>query len=379
MVSGIFIRMKDMLDDKMELRQLKYFRLMEDLKEKILTGEIKAGDKLPSENELSSQYQVSRQTVRKALSILENMGYIYAQHGRGTFCSELVHRNRNSKNIAVIITYLSDYIFPRVIQGIDAALTKRGYSIILKNTNNSRSQEAKCLEELLQKDIEGIIIEPSKSQIYCRHMNLYQKLEEYNIPYVFIQGCFARMKEKPQVLMDDYKGGYMITKYLIENGHRNIAGVFKSDDMQGQNRHKGYVSALQEADILYDPEKILWFYTEDRRIHPYEGIRDMIKKGISVDAIVCYNDQIAVKVIQALTDEGLKVPEDISVTGYDNSYIASNGGISLTTIVHPQEKLGEIAAELLLDLIQNGAESDREKKILIEPEIVVGNSCRRRK
>ena len=367
-----------MLDDKIEQRELKYYRLMEDLKEKILTSELKAGDKLPSENQLSLEYQVSRQTVRKALSILENMGYIYAQHGKGTFCSELVHRSRNSRNIAVVITYPSDYIFPRVIQGIDAALAKKGYSILLKNTNNSRSQEARYLEEFLQKDIDGIIIEPSKSQIYCRHMNLYQKLEEYNIPYVFIQGCFEKMKGKPQVLMDDYKGSYLITRYLIENGHRKIAGVFKSDDMQGQNRHKGYVAALQEAGILYDPEKVVWFYTEDRRVHPYEGIRNLISKGILMDGVVCYNEQIAVKVIQALEDEGLKVPLDVSVTGYDNSYIASNGGISLTTIVHPQEKLGEIAAQLLLDLIQNGGETDRKKRILIEPEIIIGNSCRSR-
>ena len=68
-------------------KELKYYRLMEDLKEKILSGEIRTGDKLPSENELSMQYQVSRQTVRKALSIMENAGYIYAEHGRGTFCS----------------------------------------------------------------------------------------------------------------------------------------------------------------------------------------------------------------------------------------------------------------------------------------------------
>ena len=79
-------------------------------------------------------------------------------------------------------------------------------------------------------------------------MNLYQKLEEYNIPYVFYSGMLREDEgEKPQVLMDDYKGSYLITRYLIENGHRKIAGVFKSDDMQGQNRHKGYVAALQEG------------------------------------------------------------------------------------------------------------------------------------
>ncbi len=366
-----------MLNGDVQQRQLKYFQLMEDLKSKILNSEFKSGDKLPSENELSAKYHVSRQTVRKALAILENAGYIYAEHGRGTFCSDMVHHSHHSKNIAVVATYLSDYIFPRVIQGIDTALTKEGYSIILKNTRNSRGQEAKCLEELLQKDIDGIIIEPSKSQIYCRHLNLYQKLDEYKIPYVFIQGCFAQMRDKPQVLMDECKGGFMITKYLIENGHKHIAGIFKANDIQGQNRHKGYAMALQDAGLFYDPDKVVWFHTEDRKIHPYESIFQMVQNNHIIDAVVCYNDQIAMRVIEALHDAGFKVPDDISVTGYDNSYMANSGGFQLTTIVHPQEKLGEMAAELLLDLIQNGEDMAKNQKILIEPEIVEGNSCKK--
>lgn len=359
-------------------KQLKYSGLMEDLKKQILTGAIQPGEKLPSENELAAAYQVSRQTVRKALAILENDGYIYAEHGRGTFCSEQVRHVRPSMNIAVVTTYLSDYIFPRVIQGIDEVLTNHGYSIILKNTRNSRTREARILEELLQKDIDGMIIEPSKSQIYCRRMELYRKLDEYNIPYVFIQGCFSQLKEKPQVLMDDDKGGYMITKHLLELGHRKIIGVFKADDSQGQDRHKGYVRALQEAGILYDPEKVIWFYTEDRAIHPYECIRRMAAEHQKMDAIVCYNDQIALEVMRALNEEGLRVPEDVSVTGYDNSYMANASGIKLTTIKHPQEKLGAMAAELLLDLIQNKENSEKERRILVEPEIVYGASCIRR-
>ena len=102
-----------------------------------MSGEIQAGDRLPSENELSARYQVSRQTVRKALSVLQNEGYIYAEHGRGTFCSERILHTGHSHNIAVVTTYLSDYIFPRVIGGIDKVLTEQGYSIILKNTRNS--------------------------------------------------------------------------------------------------------------------------------------------------------------------------------------------------------------------------------------------------
>ncbi|MGN0353046.1 MAG: GntR family transcriptional regulator [Roseburia sp.] len=358
-------------------KQLKYFNLMEDLRKQILEGEIKPGEKLPSENELSRAYAVSRQTVRKALQILENEGFIYAEHGRGTFCSEMMRHRKKSKNIAVVTTYLSDYIFPRVIQGIDKVLTENGYSILLKNTKNSRQLEAKCLEELLQKDIDGLIIEPSKSQIFCKHCNLYERLEEYQIPYVFIQGSHAQLKEKPHILLDDCKGGYLLTNYLISLGHKRIAGVFKADDAQGQERHKGYVQALTEAGIPYDPDLVVWFYTEDRKMHPYEKIKQMVteREICPFDAVVSYNDQIAIEVMRALEEMGVKVPEEVSVTGYDNSYLAQTCKVPLTTIAHPQEKLGEMAAELLLALMKAEKDENIEKQILIEPELIIRESC----
>ena len=356
----------------------KYQELMEQLRLQIVSGEIAPGQKLPSENTLSAQYQVSRQTVRKALAILQNEGYIYAEHGRGTFCSEMMRHAHPSKNIAVVTTYLSDYIFPRVIQGIDDVLTGAGYSIVLKNTKNSRTREAECLQEILSKDIDGVIIEPSKSQIFCRHMNLYEQLEKSHIPYVFIQGCFPQMKDKPHVLLDDFQGGYMITKYLTDHGHKNIVGVFKADDMQGQNRHKGYVRALQEAEILYDPDKVVWFHTEDRKIHPYEAIREMAGKKLRGNG-AHYETNLKLRAedlefIRALQEKGLRIPEDVSVTGYDNSSLADQQGLRLTTIDHPQEKLGAMAAELLLSMIQNG-EKEEGESVLIQPMLIEGNSC----
>lgn len=359
-------------------KKLKYYELMENLHRKIISGEIRPGEKLPSENELSAEYGVSRQTVRKALQILQNDGYIYAEHGRGTFCSEMMRHTRSSRNIAVVTTYLSDYIFPRIVQGIDRVFTENGYSILLKNTRNSRSLEAKCLEELLQKDIDGLIIEPSKSQIFCRHVNLYEMLDEYKIPYVFIQGVHAQMKDRPQILLDDCRGGYLVTKHLTSLGHRRIVGIFKSDDTQGQQRHKGYVQALQEAGIAYDPDLVVWFYTEDRKTHPYEKIRQMAEEREShpFDAVVAYNDQVAIEVIRALGDMGLSVPEDVSVTGYDDSYLAATCKVPLTTVSHPQERLGEMAAELLLKIIREGSLKEGESHVLIEPELIVRESSR---
>ena len=92
------------------------------------------------------------------------------------------------------------------------------------------------------------------------------------------------------------------------------------------------------------------------------------------DAVVCYNDQIAIQVLKALEEAQIACPDEVAVTGYDNSYLAATCRVPLTTIAHPQERLGEMAAELLLKLIRNDELSEEERSILIEPELVVRQS-----
>lgn len=357
----------------------KYEELTRDLRSQILGGAIRPKDKLPSENALAARYGVSRQTVRKALGILTQEGYVYAEHGRGTFCSGLLKACGPSKNIAVVTTYLTDYIFPQVIQGIEQVLSEHGYSILLKSTKNSRTAEARCLEELLQKNIDGLIIEPSRSHIFCRHTHLYEMLEQCGIPCVFIQGNYAQMQELPYILLDDCRGGYLATAHLTGLGHRRIVGVFKSDDVQGQKRHRGYADALREAGIGYDADLVIWYYTEDRRQHPYQEVRRLAKmyRQRPFDAVVAYNDQIAVDVIRALLEEGLSCPADVSVTGYDDSYLAATCSVGLTTVAHPKERLGEAAANLLLRLLQADVPLS-ERQIVMEPRLIVRDSCKKR-
>ena len=178
----------------------------------------------------------------------------------------------------------------------------------------------------------------SKSEIVCRHPKLYENLDKYEIPYIFIHGVYEEMKDKPHILMDDCKGGYLLTKYLIDMGHQHIVGVFKADDHQGRERHKGYVMALQEAGYQYDPDMVIWFHTEDRQMKPVTSVVQMIKDQRKMDAVVCYNDQIAFSIIGGLHQIGVSIPEDLSITGYDNSMLAHQHPLSLTTIAHPQGK-----------------------------------------
>jgi GntR family transcriptional regulator of arabinose operon len=209
----------------------------------------------------------------------------------------------------------------------------------------------------------------------CGHKGLYEKLDFYQIPYVFIQGYYSQMKHKPHILMDDCMGGYLVTRYLIDLGHKHILGIFKADDIQGRDRHKGYVKALQEFGFPYDPDMVIWFHTEDRTIKPSEILKYLLEEGMEIDGIVCYNDQIALEIIKTIEKSGLSVPEDISVTGYDNSFIAENGMVKLTTIAHPQERLGAMAAELLLEKINGIPDEESRVKRILKPELVIRESC----
>ncbi len=358
--------------------QPKYLKLKEYLMNEILMGRIKPGERIPSEHNLAEMFTISRHTVRKAVSMLINEGYLTSEHGRGTYCIDRSHSRNASRNIGVITTYISEYIFPKLIQGIDNVLSRNGYSIILKNTNNDTANEYKCLKDMLGKNIEGLIIEPTKSALFSQYMDLYKALESNGIPYVFIHGYHQGMADKPYVILDDAAGMYAAVKYLAELGHRRIVGIFKADDMQGLNRHKGYARALTDSGLPYDPDNVILFHTEDRVEKPVSALREIIASGRRIDAVACYNDGIAFKVLQLADGMGLKVPEDISVTGFDDSYFSENGIVRLTTVSHPKEQLGEAAAELLLDILAGRDNVKGRLQRVIVPELIIKDSCRAR-
>jgi GntR family transcriptional regulator, arabinose operon transcriptional repressor len=363
---------------KKAVNQAKYYKLKEYLKEEILMGTIKPGDRIPSENVLSKEFSISRHTVRKAISILINDGYLQSEHGRGTYCVDRSKIRIGSKNIGVITTYISEYIFPKVIRGIDNVLSDNGYSIILKNTNNNTEKESICIKDMLDKNIEGLIIEPTKSALFSPNIKLYDALDNHNIPYVFIHGYYRGLEDKPYVILDDVSGMYAVVKYLAGLGHKNIVGIFKADDIQGLSRHKGYAMALADSQLPYNPDSVIWFHTEDKKVKPVSEMKRLIESDYEIDAAACYNDEIAFRVFQTINGMGLRVPDDISVTGFDDYYLSANCSVSLTTVTHPKEKLGAEAAELLLQILNSHGYTKNSLQKVVTPELVVKDSCRER-
>lgn len=358
----------------MEDKKIKYIEISNYFKDRIKNGEMLPGQKLPTEYEIVEKFLVSRHTVRQALMELEKEGYTHKEKGRGSFCSNInKNKNERPKMVMIITTYLSDYIFPHIIRGIESILSKNGYDVLLFTTNSKKEKEAEQLNKLLNYNVVGAIIEPTASATKNVNSDYYLKLNKKGIPYVMINAIYENM-DSSYVIMDDEKAGYLLCKHLIENGHKKIAAIFKEDDLQGKNRRLGYERALREAGLEVGKYPIGSFKTFEEDFYPYAFTKNILANENRPSAIVCYNDKIAVQVINATRELGLKIPENISVVGCDNDETIANiidGGI--TTIDHPKEELGRKAAEVLIEIIDK---KEKQIKFMFEPDIIIKKSTK---
>lgn len=335
----------------MEDRQTKYNDIVHYLENLMESGELKPGDKLPSENELTERFMLSRQTVRKAVGLLEERGAVRRVRGSGTYVSFDRRENLERRNrIAVVTTYVDSYIFPKTIQGIERTLFERGYSVQISFTDNMIEREKNVLTDLISRDdVAGIIVEGTKSGLPNPNLSLYRQLMNRRIPILFINTFYPEL-DVPHVSLNDVKAAETAVNYLIGKGHRNIGAILKLDDGQGRMRYLGYLRAMEAAGLTVTDSRMVWIDTDESKQLNY--CRDKILNRVEeCSALLCYNDQIAFQLIRMLTERGIRVPEDVSVIGMDDSDLALHSEIPITSLPHPKEKLGEKAAEVLLDMI----------------------------
>jgi len=357
-----------------DIEKPKYQRLKEYIIQTIKSREIMQGEKIFSENELAGKFDISRHTVRQAVGELVNDGWLYRVQGKGTFVGGGPEEKQGRTNtIGVITTYMNDYIFPAIIRGIDGVLSSNGYYIMLGCTYNQHEKERQCLENLKRQNIVGLIAETTKSALPNPNLDLYRELSGNGIPVLFIHGYYKDFGYS-YVVEDDARAGYIATRHLVDLGHEKIGGVFKVDDIQGHLRFAGFQQALLEAGIRLSDSRILWFDTDEADVK-FKGGKSKRLAGILSDctAVVCYNEQIAVRVLDSIREKGLSVPDDISIVSFDDSQLAVASEVKLTTVAHPKEKLGEEAAKAVINMVE-GRKNYYDVKM--QPELIIRGSTR---
>lgn len=334
----------------------KYQQVASVLRSDIQDGVYAKQMRLPTEQLLCQQFQVSRQTIRQALSILASEGFIERRQGSG---SHILDRNQNisvpRRNIAVVTTYISNYIFPSILREIESVLSLNNSAPTLYATQNQVSNERRILQSLLEGTLpDGMLVEGTKTGLPNPNLDLYRKLMDRGVPMVFMHGIYPELSGPLSVLDDNCGGGRQLVEYLHTKGHRSISGIFKNDDIQGLQRYAGYLSALRDLGLPFEDQRVFWYNTESKALllsddSLWDQAEDVLR---SCTALVCYNDEIASRLVSLLTKRGVRIPQDIAVVSFDNSPYSELSVIPITSLSHGEYNVGRMAAELLMKLFQ---------------------------
>lgn len=340
--------------------QPKYLVVADTLRREIAEGVFTDGQTLMTEEELRLRFNVSRQTVRQAIALLEDDGLVDRRRGSGTYVRHGPRQRQGSISVGVITTYITDYIFPNIVGGIENVLSENGCVMSLSATYNDPKTERAILERMIAGGVDGLIVEGTRTAEETPNRDLYQRLAERNIPVLFMNTYYPALRGRPHVIMDDYGGGRMAAREIIARGYSRPAFMFKEDDLQGRERGRGFLDETTMRGVDVPAENRLWFTTEDRmnlfaseRAHAF---LHRLADGKSADCLVCYNDVFALNVIRSLADLGCRVPEDLGMISFDNAYFAEVNRPALTTLGHPKEEFGAMAAEKLLRMIEGEKE-----------------------
>lgn len=335
----------------------KYQVVADALRAHIQAGKYANATILPPEFDIAREYQVSRQTVRQALALLVRDGLIETRRGSGSHILRAAPAAPACRrSIAVVVSYISDYIFPATLREMEDVLSRQECTSSIYATQNQVSNERRILSRLLDQPVDGIIVEATKSALPNPNLDLYQQIMARDIPLVFVHGYYADLPESHFVLDANYDGGLILARHLADQGRTRIGGIFKSDDIQGHGRYAGYAAGLRERGLELRDRDVFWFDTSTKETllsGDNAPIRAFLDAALGeTDAFVCYNDEMAIFFEQQLQSRGLRVPEDVALTSFDNSNYSRLAPVPITSLSHGGENTGRTAAQMLLRLLR---------------------------
>ena len=305
---------------------------------------------------LNGDQRVSQKTREKVAKVASELKYQPSYFGRSLITGK-------SNSIKVVIPDIHNPIFINIVDGIEQYVGKTGYHVLLDVTNNSRERELESFDSLLEKRVDGIIISP----IYENEVTAYirkKKLDKDKI--VYVGNSCSGDDSIHYCTSDSRKGAYLAIKHMLERGCKKV--VFLAPIVaknQGLRRKEGYFEAMEQFGLPRDPELIVNCSQDFTEI--YQCTRKLIQEK-KPDGIFCLYDYATIPVMKAVTSLGLRVPEDLMVTGYDNIEIGEFLDKPLTTVDPHQKELGYRSAEILIDILQ-GKKCPVQN--FIEPTLVV--------
>lgn len=305
---------------------------------------------------------VSKKTKKKIFELAEAMGY------RGNHFARNLRRQRTN-TIGVIVHELNSNFITSVLAGIEKVTTEAGYDLIITHSSENHIKEAANAKNLFHKRVDGLIASLAFDTSDLKH---FQPFKDKGVPVIF----FDRVEQDDNstvVIIDNYKCGYQATKHLIEQGCKKIAHITASLNRNVYSqRYKGYRDALFDNDIPFDESLLI--------------VNDLGENGAVVsarqiaamkplpDGAFITNDFVAAVCMRTFKENGISIPGDIAVVGFNNDAIGKLIEPALTTINYPGMNMGEIVARNLINHLRGVSNIQHTNTIIVNAELIVRKS-----
>ena len=281
-------------------------------------------------------------------------------------------KTNKSMMLGIVVTDICNPVFSAIYKGIERPCIEGNYTLMLGNSNENAEEESSIINNMLDHGVDGIFLVPS-----MKDSHTLSQIKNANIPYVILQRKFPNISTNC-VQSNDYEGGYLAAQHLYQLGHRHF--LYVSAPMyisSAKERYNGFMVFLNEMGLKKDVIQIL--ECDGTRSGSYKVVKKWLEKHsdlshLNASAIFCFSDYMAYGVYSAIAKYNLRIPEDISVIGYDNNEYSDMTLPALTTIdIHPY-KIGTRAAKMMFDLINTKNSNEDHVEVVISPKLILRNS-----
>ncbi|MBN1936167.1 MAG: LacI family DNA-binding transcriptional regulator [Anaerolineae bacterium] len=314
---------------------------------------------------LNDRLDVADETRQRVKQVMQTLGYQPSAAARSLAL-------KRSHTLGLITSDFSDWFFTQVIVGAEIAVRKSNYYLLLSSTERNPDDEPKYLKLFSEREVDGMLFIRANAQGDSQQMIA---LSEQGMPIVTTAyDTQARFDQVCVIVVDNIKGGFLATQRLVDVGHRQIGMITGPKKWEAaQDRMLGYRRALEQSGINFDPSLVEhgdWSYDSG-----YRAMQHLLARAPQITALFAQNDRMAIGAMRSLREAGRKIPGDVAIVGFDDVPAAAFSTPPLTTVRQPMIRIGQIAVELLIQMIENPAQE--RKEVLLEPELIIRQTCQK--
>ncbi|MBO1031870.1 GntR family transcriptional regulator [Tessaracoccus sp. SD287] len=349
-------------------RGLKYSLLAADLRRGILAGSWVAGEKLPTQDELAASRGLSINSVRRAVDELIDEGLVERRQGAGTFvCDPSPRARAGQRRVGVLIPDTRLY-YPRVLAGLETTLARLGMATSVATYENDPGRQDAALQSLLSRDLDGLVCTPALSD----WDDPWTRLDELRarLPLVLVERRLADWgpdDDFDHVCSDHRAGAIDAIRHLARLGHHRIGLVARVQPVTAPEVRQGYLWACEHLGL----EPTVWSVDERWPQQVGRAIDEIVAAGLT--AVLVHGDQEASVLVDRWLERRRRTPGDLAIVSYDDE-TADLARVPLSAVAPPKYRLGRVAAQLIVDRMDEGSRAPVQQ-VLIRPRLIVRASC----